>query len=87
VSRDELNVQNIASLRSVYPSVNDIDLYIAGLSERPWADASIGPTILCIVGDQFTRLKKGDRFFYENGGQNSSFTLGKRFSNVFHGKW
>jgi len=29
---------------------------------------------LCIVGDQFARLKKGDRYFYEVGGQEGSLT-------------
>jgi peroxidase len=70
-------VQNVDALRSIYASVDDIDLYIAGLSERPTGDSSVGPTILCVLADQFTRLKKGDRFFYENGGQSSSFTLGE----------
>ncbi len=31
--------------------------------------ALVGPITLCIVGDQFARLKKGDRFFYDLGGQ------------------
>ena len=36
-----------------------------------------GTTTRCIIADQFQRLKKGDRFFYENADQPSSFTKGK----------
>lgn len=34
----------------------------------------LGPVFLCIVGDQFSRLKHGDRFFYDIGNQPHSFT-------------
>lgn len=44
------------------------------MSETPARDALVGPTTLCILGDQFARLKKGDRFFYENGAQPGSFS-------------
>lgn len=36
--------------------------------------ALVGPTFLCIIGDQFARLKKSDRFFYDVGGTKHSFT-------------
>jgi hypothetical protein len=49
--------------------VDDVDLFVGMFSERPMKGALVGPITLCIVGDQFARLKKGDRFFYDLGGQ------------------
>jgi len=70
----EMSVQRTQELSAIYNNVDDIDLFIGMVSERPMAGAMVGPTTLCIVGDQFARLKKGDRYFYENGGQEGSFT-------------
>ncbi|XP_046638989.1 peroxidase-like [Daphnia pulicaria] len=58
----------------LYDSVDDIDLYIGGVSEDKAEGALIGPTFQCIVADQFLRLKRGDRYFYDLGGQPGSFT-------------
>jgi peroxidase len=52
-------------LRRLYPSVDEIDLFIGGIGERALPGAILGPTFVCIVGDQFARLRRGDRFFYE----------------------
>lgn len=59
----------------LYRSVEDIDLFIAGISERSAKGALLGPTFQCIMADQFLRLKRGDRFFYDLGGQPHSFTI------------
>jgi len=58
-----------------YASVDDIDPFVGGLSEHSVPGGLLGPTFRCIVGEQFIRLKRGDRFFYEHGNQPSSFTL------------
>ncbi|XP_037800324.1 chorion peroxidase-like [Penaeus monodon] len=66
--------QVINQLRSLYLHVDDIDLFIGGIAEKPSAGSLLGHTFLCIVGDQFARLRLGDRFYYENGGLESSFS-------------
>ena len=68
------------NLEAVYEDINDIDMYIGGLLELPTADdAIVGPTALCLIADQFAKTKSGDRFFYDVGGQPSSFTKGMIF--------
>jgi peroxidase len=59
--------------------VDDIDLFIGGILERPLFEGggTVGPTFTCILGDQFARLKRGDRYYYEEGNQPGSFTLRK----------
>ncbi|WAR22981.1 PERC-like protein [Mya arenaria] len=58
-------------LNNIYRSPEDIDLFPGGVSEIPVFGAKIGPTFACIVGRQFQSLKVGDRFFYENSGENA----------------
>ena len=59
--------------------VEDIDLFVGGFMEAVHLDSMIGPVFKCIIGDQFARLKKGDRFFYDLSPNlpavTSSFTL------------
>ena len=47
-------------------TIPDVDLYIGGVSESKTPDAVVGPTFGSIIGQQFSDLKRGDRFFYEN---------------------
>ncbi|XP_065580861.1 peroxidase-like isoform X1 [Artemia franciscana] len=74
---DVMNSDVVARLKSMYSSVEDIDLYVGGLSERQVPGGMVGPTFTCLIADQFARLKEGDRFFYEHGGQHGSFTPGQ----------
>jgi len=66
----------IEKMASLYKSPDEVDLYMAGMSERVTSTGGIlGHTFSHIIADQFARLKEGDRFFYELAGQPSSFTI------------
>ena len=54
-----------ARLKHVYGSVNNLDLWVAGLAETHAPGSSIGPTFRAIIANQFTRLRDGDRFWYQ----------------------
>ena len=57
-------------LKDVYEKVDDIDLYLGGVSEKNVKGGAVGPTFACIIGEQFRRLKYGDRFFYTHTNEN-----------------
>lgn len=72
----------ITLLKQIYRSVDDVDLFVGGMLETPVNDALVGPTFVCIIGDQFVRLKKADRFFYDLSSQLHSFSesIGKEIA-------
>lgn len=67
-------------MRAFYKSPEDVDLNVGGSLEYPVPGTLAGPTFLCILTEQFYRVRVGDRYFYENENQ---FTKGLIFL-IFH---
>ena len=64
----------VERLELIYDHVDDVDLFIGGLSETSVPGGLVGPTFQCLVGDQFKRTMTGDRYFYESGANPGKFT-------------
>lgn len=60
-----IDSDSLESIRNIYDSPDDVDVYTGALSEPPLEGSIFGPLLTCLVSDQFLRLKKGDSFWYE----------------------
>ncbi len=56
----------VTALSSVYDDVNSVDLWVGMLAEDHLTGASVGELMSTVLVDQFTRLRDGDRFWYQN---------------------
>ena len=79
-----MQLKAITRLKNNYASVDDIDLYMAGLVELPTDGGLVGPTVSCLIAEHFATLKKSDRYFFELSSQRSSFSSGDKKSTTFH---
>ena len=57
-----------AALQAAYGDVNQVELWIGGLAENHLSGAMVGQTFDVIIAQQFTNLRDGDRFWYQNQG-------------------
>lgn len=57
-----------------YGSLDNVDLFIGGLAEKPIPGGIVGAVFSCIFSKTFTALRNGDRFYYENVGSVGLFT-------------
>jgi len=73
--RDSMDPDTVDRMRAAYKSALDIDLFTGGLGEKRVSHGLVGPTFACILAQQFINLRRGDRFWFENGGQESSLSL------------
>lgn len=55
----------VLRLQSVYTHPDQLDLWVGALCEEDVPDSMVGPTFQRLLVDQFTRLRDGDRFYYE----------------------
>jgi hypothetical protein len=65
---DEISTDTtlVTALSSTYNTVDDIDLWVGGLSEDPVGDSQLGPLFQAILVKQFSDIRNGDRFWYQN---------------------
>lgn len=61
-----------------------MDLYTGALSEPPMMGAIIGPTLTCLITDQFMRIKRGDSFWFERTAGPQIFTKRKPNRSAQH---
>ncbi|XP_031551641.1 peroxidasin homolog [Actinia tenebrosa] len=66
--RTSIPLVRLRILKKVYKHPDDIDLFVGGLYEKPLRGAVLGRVFSFILADQFQRLRRGDRFWYENPG-------------------
>ena len=57
----DISQSNWDNIKSVYNKVEDIDAFTGAISEIPVAGGIVGPTVACILGQQFQNLMVGDR--------------------------
>jgi len=62
----DLAVQN--ALKAAYGTVDKVELWVGGLAEQHLPDSSVGPLFAAILKDQISRLRSGDRFWFQNPG-------------------
>ncbi|XP_022085826.1 peroxidasin homolog [Acanthaster planci] len=72
--KDHMTETTVQKFRDAYDDVDDIDLFPALIGEETGDGQLMGPTLACLVGEQFHALKFGDRFWYEDGVGDQAFT-------------
>jgi hypothetical protein len=55
-----------ARLAAAYPSPDDLDLWVGALAEDHVNGGLVGELVFTILKDQFTRLRDGDRIWYQS---------------------
>ncbi|XP_024218488.1 uncharacterized protein [Halyomorpha halys] len=60
-----MGTNNTNNLKEIYSDLDDIDLFVGIISEIPIEGSIFGEVGLCLMTDQFKRLKNGDRYWYE----------------------
>jgi hypothetical protein len=53
-------------IENIYDTVNDIDPWVGAITENHLPGKNVGELLNAILTDQFTRLRDGDRFWFEN---------------------
>ena len=68
ISSDIQNELTYIRFLQTYGTLDTVDLFVGALAEEPLPGSIVGATLACIFGITFSRLRAGDRFWYENPG-------------------
>ena len=63
---DENTDMDLRRVYGDYGYENGMDLWVGGLAEAYLAGSNLGPTFACIIGQTYSNLRIGDRFYWEN---------------------
>ena len=79
---DSVEIQE--KLAAVYGTVDDMDVWVAGLAEDPVPGSALGELFHTIVVAQFEVLRDGDRFWYERSLSNGELreVAGTRLADI-----
>ncbi|XP_053689507.1 peroxidasin [Sabethes cyaneus] len=66
LAQEITNQQIRSKLEELYGHPSNIDLWVGGILEDQLPGAKVGPLFMCILVEQFKKLRDGDRFWYEN---------------------
>lgn len=72
---DLISATHVANLQQVYESFEDVEFVVAAPLETIIDEETLaGPTVLCILNEQFIRTKISDRHWFESGDSSVAFT-------------
>lgn len=72
---DLIPANHVANLQLVYESFEDVEFVVAAPLETIIDEETLaGPTVLCILNEQFIRTKVSDRYWFESGDSLVAFT-------------
>uniref|UniRef100_T1H3A8 Uncharacterized protein n=1 Tax=Megaselia scalaris TaxID=36166 RepID=T1H3A8_MEGSC len=65
--KNEIISEDVRSkLEEIYGHPDNIDIWVGGILEEQVEGGKVGPLFRCLLVEQFSRLRDGDRFYYEN---------------------
>ncbi|XP_076805878.1 peroxidasin homolog isoform X2 [Clavelina lepadiformis] len=68
LAREMVNPQVREKLREIYKTPKNIDPFVGMIVEDIMPGSRVGPTLACLLTEQFKRTRDGDRLWYENPG-------------------
>jgi len=63
--KEEIKPDIILKMQQFYAHPDDVDLFTGLLSETKLNGALTGPTLACLIGLQFSHIRRCDRYWYE----------------------